>query len=128
MHTTSLDIDRLCDLFNSKAKVSKSTGKVDLVSSHKPAFKVDDGAVLQLRSAFEETKAEALPTVIARPRRAVKKSEIENAALPSRNARPRRAATKDGAKSTATSKQAMMATYLSVPGSPRRSNRRGMNN
>ncbi len=127
MHTTSLDIDRLCDLFNSKAKVSKSTARVDLVPSQKPAFNVDDGAVLQLRATLDETKAEALPAVIARPRRVAKKSEIENAAFPSWNVRPRRAA-KDGAKSTTTSKQAMMATYLSVPGSPRRSNRRGMNN
>lgn len=102
MHTTSLDIDRLCDLFNSKAKVSKSAAKVDLIPSHETAYKGDETAVLQLQAAFEETKYDAPPT----------------------NTRPRRTIRKDCAKVTATSNPTMGAdNCLPLSASPRRSSR-----
>lgn len=109
MHTTSLDIDRLCDLFNSKAKVSKSKGKADLAPIYHPtAYKVDDDAVVQLRDNFEEAKQAAVPSENVRPRRNLRKDS---------NIR------KIGAKST--TKAVMEAQYLSVPlpASPRRTTR-----
>jgi hypothetical protein len=106
MHTTSLDIDRLCDLFNSKAKVSKSKGKADLAPIHPTAYKVDDDAVVQLSDNFEEAKQAVVENV--RPRRNLRKDS---------NIR------KIGAKST--TKAVMKAQYLSVPlpASPRRTTR-----
>lgn len=108
MHTTSLDIDRLCDLFNSKAKVSKSKGKADMAPIHPTAYKVDDDAVVQLRDNFEEAKQAAVPSENVRPRRNLRKDS---------NIR------KIGAKST--TKAVMKAQYLSVPlpASPRRTTR-----
>jgi len=107
MHTTSLDIDRLCDLFTSKAKVSKSAVKAD-VPIRQTTNKADDEAVVQLHATFEESK----------------KTEIEKAALPSVNERPRRMARKDGAKKTETSEPKKVAETVSLP---RRSLRFSMN-
>lgn len=83
MHTTSLDIDRLCDLFNSKAKVSKSAAKVNLVPSHETAYKGVDVAALQLNAAFEEAKSDA-PTASSRPRRTIRKDGLTTSATSNR--------------------------------------------
>lgn len=75
-----IDIDRLCDIFNSKVKVSpkrnKSKAKVDLIPKHQTVYNVDDKAVLKLHVNFEDAKMpeteQVSPRVNVRPRRMIK--------------------------------------------------------